>query len=91
MIIRMNSVKEVNVSVRQFVTTVFPIQGHLRSDYKSHSSMIICWTFKSDLSWTTKYGKIHGSECDAFGHIKRAAELKFLFNKLTYGKNVDTN
>jgi hypothetical protein len=40
MIIRMNSVKKVNVSGRQIVTTVFLIQGHLRSDYKSSRSMI---------------------------------------------------
>ncbi len=38
MIIRMNSVKKVNVSVRQIVTTVFLIQGQLRSDYKSRRS-----------------------------------------------------
>jgi hypothetical protein len=40
MIIRMNSVKKVNVSVRQIVTTVFLIRGHLTSDYKSRRSMI---------------------------------------------------
>jgi hypothetical protein len=40
MIIRMNSVTKVNVSVRQIVTTIFLIQGHLRSDYKSHRSTI---------------------------------------------------
>jgi hypothetical protein len=40
MIIRMNGVKNANVSVRQIVTTVFFNWGHLRSDYKSHRSMI---------------------------------------------------
>ncbi len=40
MIIRMNSVRKVNISVRQIVTTFFLIRGHLRSDYKSHRSTI---------------------------------------------------
>jgi hypothetical protein len=41
MIIGMNDVREVSVSVRQIVTTVFLVQGHLRSDYRSRRSMIL--------------------------------------------------
>jgi len=40
MIIRINDVRKVNVSIRQIVTTVFLIRGHLRSDFKSSRSMI---------------------------------------------------
>jgi hypothetical protein len=40
MIIRMDRVKKVIVSVRQIVTTVYLIPGHLGSDYKSRRSMI---------------------------------------------------
>jgi len=40
MIIRMNRVERLIVSIRQFVITVFLIQGHLRSYYKSRRSMI---------------------------------------------------
>jgi hypothetical protein len=40
MIIRMERVKRLHVSVRQIVTTVFLIQGNLRSDYKSCRSII---------------------------------------------------
>ncbi len=41
MIIGMNNVRKANVSVRQIVTKVFLIQGNLRSDYKSHRSIIV--------------------------------------------------
>jgi hypothetical protein len=41
MIIRIKRVKRLRISVRQIVITVFLMQGHLRSDYKSRRSMIL--------------------------------------------------